>query len=102
MALPFDGQTEIDEQYGLILQDLTPSLAQYFSYDSTKGVFVSDVRKGSRAEKDGIKIGDIFIEIEDQKIEDVISMKDALQSRISVNARIFRESQFNTITLHLE
>ena len=102
MALPFDGQTEIDEQYGLILQDLTPSLAQYFSYDSTKGVFVSEVRKGSRAEKDGVKTGDIFVEIEDLKIEDVLSMIEALQSGISVKARIFRESQFSTITLHLE
>jgi bifunctional DNase/RNase len=102
MALPLGGQAEIGEQYGLILQDLTPSLAQYFSYDSTEGVFVSEVRKGSRAEKDGIKIGDIFVEIEDQKIEDMFSMKEALKSGISLKARIFRESQFSTITLDLE
>lgn len=101
MAIPLGEQKEIEEQYGLTLQDLTPSLAQSFSFSSTHGALVSDVRKGSSAEKDGIKRGDIFVEVGGQTVEDLMFMKDALaRSKTAVQARIFRKAHFLSITLH--
>jgi len=101
MAIPLEEQREIEDQYGLTLQDLTPSLAQAFSFGSTRGVLVSDVRKGSPAEKDGIERGDIFVELGGQSVEDVMFMKDALaRSETAVKASIFRKAHFLSITLH--
>jgi len=101
MAILLEEQKEVEEQYGLTLQDLTPALAQSFSFGSTRGVLVSEVRKGSRAEKDGIERGDIFVEVGGQNVEDMMFMKDALaRSKTAVEARIFRKARFLSITLH--
>jgi len=63
---------------------------------------VSVVRKGSRAETDGIETGDIIVEVGEKIIEGTLSMKDALaKSKAPVKARIFRKTRFLTITLHL-
>ena len=101
MAIPLGGQEEIEKQYGLTIQDLTPSLVQVFSFPETHGVLVSDVRKGSDAEKDGIKRGDIFVEVGGRAVEDVTIMKDALATtKTPVEATIFRKAHFLKITLH--
>jgi bifunctional DNase/RNase len=101
MAIPLEQQKGIEELYGLILQDLTPSLAKAFSFGSTEGVLVSDVRSGSRAEEDGIKRGDIFVEMGEQAVGNVMLMKDALaKGKIAVKAKIFRKAHFLTVTLH--
>ena len=100
-GVPIGEEKDIGEDYGLTLQELTPSLAQSFSFGSTRGILVSDVRKGSRAEKDGIERGDIFVEMGGQAVEDVMSMREALKrSKTAVQAKIFRKSQFLSITLH--
>ena len=102
MSLPMEEKTEIEDQYGLALQELTPELSEYLSFSPKRGVMVSGIRKGSQAEKDGLKTGDIFVEIEEQNIEDLLSMKNALaKSKTPLKARIFRRTRFLTLTLHL-
>ncbi|MBW2340476.1 MAG: bifunctional nuclease family protein [Deltaproteobacteria bacterium] len=101
MAIPLEQHKGIEELYGFTLQDLTLSLAKAFSFGSTRGVLVSDVRTGSRAEEDGVERGDIFVEVGEQAVEDVILMKDALaKSETAVKVKIFRKAHFLTITLH--
>ena len=39
-AMPLNEEKEIEQHYGLTLQNLTPSLSQAFSFDSTKGTLV--------------------------------------------------------------
>ncbi len=103
MSLPIPARGEIQHEYGLTLQELTLDLAQYLSFESEKGVLVSGVRKGSRAERDGIENGDIIVAIGDQTIEDVVSLIDALaKSQSQVRARIFRKTRFLTLSLHLK
>ncbi|UCF91014.1 MAG: bifunctional nuclease family protein [Desulfobacterales bacterium] len=102
MAVPLGEPPAIEEEYGITIQDLTPALARYFSFSSERGVLVSDVRKGSRAEKDGIQISDIIVEVEGQPIANVVSLKEALgQSKPSAKAMIFRNAQILSIVLHL-
>jgi bifunctional DNase/RNase len=101
MAISIAEKKEIEEDYGLTIQDLTPSLAKYMSYESEQGALVSNIRKGSRADQDGIETGDIFVEIDGKRIEDVISMKDALtKSKSAAKAKIFRKTRYLYITIH--
>jgi len=100
-SIPLVGREQIEKDYGLTFQELTSSLAQAFSFGSRPGILVSDVRKGSRAEKDGIERGDIFVEAGDQPTEDVMSMRDVLKrNQNDVSVKIFRKGHFMTIILH--
>jgi bifunctional DNase/RNase len=101
MAIPLEEKKEAEEQYGLTIQELTSDLAEYFSFSSPYGVLVSDVQEGSPAEKDGIKRGDIFVEVGGQIVKDVAILKQALtKSESNVQAKIFRKAQVLSITLH--
>ena len=101
MAVSLEEQERIEERYGLTIQELTPLLAQSFSYKSTRGALVSDVREGSLAEKDGLHRGDIFVEVGGSPVEDVMSLKGSLTKiKSPVSARIFRKGDFLSITIH--
>ena len=103
MSLPLGNQTEMEEAYGLTLQVLTPDLAQYLSFEPGKGVMVSGVRKGSQAEADGLKTGDIIVEVGGQTVEDVTVFKENFnKSKTSVKAKIYRNNRFLTLTVHPE
>jgi hypothetical protein len=100
-AMPLAEEKEIEEHYGLTLQNLTPSLSQAFFFDSTKGTLVSDVRQGSRAEKDGLERGDIFVAVDEGSVDDVTSVRFALEKgKTSVTARIYRKGRFLALSLH--
>jgi bifunctional DNase/RNase len=101
MAIPLGEQKPIEERYGLSIQELTPLLAESFSYKSTKGILVTEVRPGSLAEKDGLQRGDIFAEMGRESIMDILSFKAAMaKSKESVSAKIFRQGHFLSLTLH--
>jgi bifunctional DNase/RNase len=102
MALPMEDKAEIGDEYGLSLQELTPELAEYLSFSPKRGVMVSRIRKGSQAAKDGLEPGDIIVDIGGQVIENLFSMKKVYaETNEPVDARIFRNSGFMTVTLHL-
>jgi len=92
---------KVEEGYGLTLQDLTPSLADAFDFESTHGVLVSGVKKQSRAERDGLERGDIIVEVGGRAVDNVNSMRGALtESEASVESRIFRKGQLISLTIH--
>jgi bifunctional DNase/RNase len=101
MAVPLGEKRGTEELYGLTVQELTPLLAQSFSFESTRGVLVSDIRQGSQAEKDGIQRGDIFVQVGGETMGDVMKLKGALaRSKAPVQAMIFRKGNFLSIRLH--
>ncbi len=60
---------EIEETFGLSVQELTPELAESLSLKGEKGVVVSGVRRGSPASEAGLQRGDLIQEIERQPVE---------------------------------
>jgi bifunctional DNase/RNase len=103
MAIPVGEKKDLDVFFGLTLQELTEPLAEYFSFGSTRGLLVSDVREGSSAERDGIKRGDILVEVGGKSVGDIPSLREAITtSKHALQVKIFRESRFLSITLHPE
>jgi serine protease Do len=49
---------------GIGLQDLTPELMTFFNVKEKEGALISQVYGGTPAEKAGLKVGDIVVEIE--------------------------------------
>jgi hypothetical protein len=100
-AVVLQEQKNIEGSYGLAVQELTPLLAESFSFKTGKGVLVADVKEGGRAEKDGIQGGDILVEIGEQKIEDIAAMRSALvKMKGPAKVEIFRKGHFSTLTLN--
>jgi serine protease Do len=59
---------------GVMIQNVTPEIAQSFDLEDTKGALVGDVLKDTPAEKAGVKRGDIVVELEGKKVEDAGSL----------------------------
>ncbi|MGD0838569.1 MAG: Do family serine endopeptidase [Polyangia bacterium] len=55
------GEKIVRGQLGVLIQDMTKTLAKQFGLSEAKGVLVSQVNKGSPAEKAGIRPGDVII-----------------------------------------
>ncbi|MBI5475806.1 MAG: PDZ domain-containing protein [Ignavibacteriales bacterium] len=64
------------EMQGLQLQSLTKQLGEYFGAPGGRGVLISEVEKGSDAEKAGFKAGDVVIKANDRTIDDMDELNE--------------------------
>ena len=55
---------EIEQRFGLAVQDITPELAERLELSQTKGVIVVQIEDGSAAELAGFMPGDIILEMD--------------------------------------
>jgi len=91
-------------QLGVIIGELTKDLADYFEIDSTKGVVVNDVLKGSPAEKAGLETGDIILKINDSDVESVGHLRNTIamvSPGSKVKLLIYRNGKEKTITVKI-
>ncbi|HSE84399.1 MAG TPA: PDZ domain-containing protein, partial [Thermodesulfobacteriota bacterium] len=56
---------------GVLVQQITPAIAEGLDIEEAKGVLVSDVTSGGPAEKAGIQRGDIIVEFDEHKVDTV-------------------------------
>ena len=74
---------EIEESFGLSVQELTPEIAESLSLKGEKGVVVSGVTSGSPASEAGLQRGDLIQEIENEPVENVDDYKRIMQESAS-------------------
>lgn len=79
-AAPVAGQGGPTERWGLVVQDLSDSVATTLGLAPFCGVFVSGVVPSSPAQTAGIKVGDIINEVNRVKVQDLQSFRAALES----------------------
>ena len=61
---------------GIVIQDLTPDLAESFDLENRKGVLVAEVSEDSPAEKGGMKQGDLIVSYQGEAVTDVGSFRN--------------------------
>jgi serine protease Do len=88
---------------GLMVENLTPQLGEFFGVKNGNGVLVRSVEKGSRAEKAGLRAGDVIMRVGDQFVHDTSDFTHALHSRSggSVSVTVIRDKKEQTINLTL-
>jgi len=88
---------------GLMVENLTPQLGEFFGVKNGGGVLVRSVEKGSRAEKAGIRAGDVVVKVNNEGVQDTSDFTRALRARggNSVTLGIMRDKREQTLTLTL-
>jgi len=88
---------------GLMVENLTPQLGDFFGAKNGQGVLVRSVEKGSSADKAGFRAGDVIVKINDEPIHDSGDFTHALRSRKENTASInvIRDKKEQTITITL-
>jgi len=86
---------------GITIQNFTPELAREFGLSKSTGALVTEIMKGSPAEKAGLRRGDIIIEVDDKEIKNVESLRNTIaQSTVgrSIKLTIIRDGKHLTLT----
>jgi serine protease Do len=89
---------------GLMVENLTPQLGEFFGARSGNGVLVRSVEKGSRADKAGLRAGDVITKVGDQPVRDTSDFTNAMHAHLSggtVNVGVIRDRKEQTLTLTL-
>ena len=88
---------------GLMVENITPQLGEFFGVKNGKGVLVRSVEKGSRAERSGFRAGDVIVRVNDQTVHDTSDFTHALRSTSggAVAVGIVRDKKEQTLTLSL-
>ncbi len=88
---------------GLMVENITPQLGDFFGVKNGKGVLVRSVEKGSRAEKSGFRAGDVIVRVNDQTVRDTSDFSHAIRSTTSgsVTVGVIRDKREQTLTLPL-
>lgn len=68
------GSIDRNFEIGLRIQSIDDGVATYYHLQSTKGVIVTKVYPNTPAEKGGIEVGDIILEVEGYRINDENTM----------------------------
>ena len=88
---------------GLMVENITPQLGDFFGVKNGDGVLVRSVEKGSRADKAGFRAGDVIVKVNKQPVHDASDFTHALRSGAggSATVTVVREKKEQTLTLSL-
>jgi serine protease Do len=88
---------------GMMIENLTPQLGDFFGVKGSNGVLVRSVEKGSRAEQAGVRAGDVIVKINGSPVNDCSDFSRLLRSRTANKASVvvMRDRREQTLTLTL-
>jgi serine protease Do len=88
---------------GMMIENLTPQLGEFFGVKGNNGVLVRSVEKGSRAQQAGIRAGDVIVKINGSTVNDCSDFSRLLRSGAANKATVsvMRDHKEQTLTLSL-
>ncbi|MDH5458639.1 MAG: DegQ family serine endoprotease [Nitrospinota bacterium] len=85
---------------GVMIQKITPDLAESFNLDRTEGALVGDVIPNSPAEKAGIIRGDVIVKFDGQEVKNMEALPKIVGSTTpgkSVKVEVIRDGKEKTL-----
>ena len=88
---------------GLMVENITPQLGDFFGVKGGKGVLVRSVEKGSRGEKAGFRAGDVVVKVNSQLVHDSSDFTHALRESLGgpATVTVVRDKKEQTLTITL-
>jgi membrane-associated protease RseP (regulator of RpoE activity) len=88
---------------GLMVENLSSQLGDYFGVKDGHGILVRSVEKGSRAEQAGFHAGDVIIKVNGEPIVDSSDFSHALRGRKGnkISVGVIRDKKEQTLSLTL-
>jgi len=88
---------------GLMVENITPQLGDFFGVKNGNGVLIRSVEKGSRAEKAGFRAGDVIVKVNDEPVHDTSDFTHAVKGRSgnSVTVSVIRDKKEQNLNLTL-
>ena len=91
-----NGSIDRNFEIGMRIQTIDEGIAQYYHLKSVKGVIVTKVYPNTPAEKGGIEVGDIILEVEGYKINNentIFSVFHEFRAGQTVTLKIIRDEK---------
>ena len=97
---------EVNRGYlGVLIQTLTPELAQAFDLpDDTKGVVISNVKQGGPADEAGLEQGDIVVTFDGKDIDSANTLRHSVAQKTpgsEVSVTVLRNGEETTVQVKL-
>ena len=88
---------------GIMVENLTPQLGDFFGVKSGNGVLIRTVERGSRAEQAGFHAGDVIVKVNGSPVNDCSDFTRLLRERKAGKATVtvMRDRKEQTLTLTL-
>lgn len=87
---------ETAKSFGLTVQTVTKELADQFGVDKSEGVIVTEVERGSEAERRGIRAGDIITMVNNQPVSSPGEFREAIKKGDAKKGIIINFTSRNT------
>jgi serine protease Do len=89
---------------GVMPNNLNPDMAEAFGLKDTKGVAISEVTEDSAADKAGLKINDVILEVDGEPVESADSFRNRiamLKPGDKIDLLVWRDGRRRTFTVKL-
>ena len=99
------GKVERNFWTGMEVNIVDQRIAKYFGLKNAEGVIISDIKKTSPAEKCGLRVGDIIVEINGEKIqneETIIAIINDARAGDVLKLKVYRDKKTFDVNLVLE
>ncbi|OGU75763.1 MAG: 2-alkenal reductase [Ignavibacteria bacterium RIFCSPLOWO2_02_FULL_55_14] len=103
--LKMKGKVSRDISTGLDVQPVDARIARYFGMREVSGVIISDLRAGGPGDKAGLKVGDIILEVNGDKVkseEDIISVLVDSSPGDILKLKVYRDKKTMDVSMKLE
>ena len=86
---------------GVVIQKVTPEIAESFGLDKARGGLVAEVAKDGPAERAGVKVGDVIVEFDGKDIKEsndlpIIVARTSVDKKVRM--KVFRDKKEVTLT----
>ena len=99
------GKVERNFWTGMEVNIVDQRIAKYFGLKNAEGVIISDIKKNSPAEKAELKVGDIILEINGERIqneETIIAIINDAKAGDVLDLKVYRDKKTFNVSLTLE
>jgi len=90
---------------GISAEDLNGQLGAYFGAPNGEGILVRDVKRGTPAEKAGLKAGDVITKVDDKPVKSLRDLRTELREKgeqKTVSLSVLRKGSAMTMPIEIE